>query len=437
MSRLPETAKPDFPDAVAELTGLHGAFSFSELLLQQIWLRGEFDATALRLRDGRALHLKKRGRWNRLAGPDFRDAEFCIENADGAGGFDRSGAETIRGDIEVHLRAQDWDTHGHARDPAYAGVKLHVVLFPAPRSFTEGAAGTRIPILELLPRLEKDIEAYAEEAAVEGIAGRPFSQLRAALAGVSVEDLAGAVSRHSARRWAAKVQLARRRIERLGWDGACHQAALEVLGYRPNRDPMLAVAEAFPLAHWRGADPAALVEEAWNFQSENWRQGGVRPANLPRRRLAQYARWVAARPDWPVALLSLGAALVERAGTTGRKPSHGTLREWLIEEICAGEVGGTRFDTWWCDAALPLLAAKKPEAACADGRAADAADEFRAAALQRYWQGWTIGDAPAELVKLAREFGVGAPSSKDRAILRQGELQGLLGWLATLANRQP
>ena len=88
-------------DALAELTGLSGAFVFPERLLQQIWLRGDFDARGLRLRDGRALRIVRRGRWNRLAGPDFREAEFRA----GEG----SAAETWRGDVEVHLRAVDWD----------------------------------------------------------------------------------------------------------------------------------------------------------------------------------------------------------------------------------------------------------------------------------------------------------------------------------------
>ena len=426
MSTRYDFAENESAHAVAELTGLHGAFSFSELLLQQIWLRGEFDATALRLRDGRALRLKKRGRWNRLAGPDFRDAEFVIESDAGAGPI----SETVRGDIEVHIRSQDWESHGHARDPAYVGVKLHVVLFPAPRAFTEGMAGAQIPILELLPLLEKDIEAYAEDAAVEGIAGRPFSQLRAALAQVSVDKLAEAVARHSTRRWAAKVQLARRRIQLLGWEGACHQAALEVLGYRPNRGPMLAVAEAFPLASWRAGDLAA-AERAWNFQDGNWRQGGVRPANLPRRRLAQYARWVAARPEWPEVLKTLGPALFTRNETTARQARHPALREWIVDEICAGELGGTRFDTWWCDAALPLLAANALESATTN----DTEASSRAATLRACWQSWPIGDAPAELVRLAREFGVGSLTRTTRTTVRQGELQGLLGWLATLADK--
>jgi hypothetical protein len=428
MSLRYDGLKSETADAVAELTGLHGAFSFSELLLQQIWLRGEFDATTLRLRDGRPLRLKKRGRWNRLAGPDFRDAEFVIENHSASA--PPSAGETVRGDIEVHLRAQDWDAHGHARDPAYANVRLHVVLFPAPRGFTEGVAGVQIPILELLPLLEKDIEAYAEEAAVEGIAGRPFSQLRAALAQVSADKLAEAVAHHSARRWAAKTQLARRRIQLLGWEGACHQSALEVLGYRPNREPMLAVAEALPLDTWRMTGELT-AEHAWHSQEGVWRQSGVRPANLPRRRLTQYARWVAARPNWPETLKAIGTALVARTEAAGAKARHAALREWILEDICAGELGGTRFDTWWCDAALPLLAADIQESTAASTGAAAS----RVAVLQRCWQTWPIGDAPAELVRLAREFGVGMPARAERTVVRQGDLQGLLGWLATLTNR--
>jgi hypothetical protein len=418
MNNISRSAAPSgrpVPDAFAELTGLHGAFVFPELLLQQIWLRGEFDMTGLRLRDGRRIHLKKRGRWNRLGGPDFHDAEFGIENTSGAA------PEFVRGDVEVHMRAQDWDAHGHARDPAYADVKFHEDLFPSGRSHTEGVAGARIPILELLPLLEKDIEAYAEEAAVEGIAGRPFSQLRAALAKVPVDQLAEHVTRHSSRRWDAKSQLARRRIDCLGWEGACHQSALEVLGYRPNRAQMLAVADALPLEIWRTAVPS-IAEEAWSLQAGNWAQAGVRPANLPRRRLAQYARWVSARPDWPARLRSLlsipgiGAPAPARLNRTA-------LRKTISDTVCAGELGGTRFDTWWCDAALPLLSAASATGTESPGSAQH---------LRDCWLAWPVGDAPAELVKLAREFGVGTPSGKDRPTLRQGQLQGLLGWLATI-----
>jgi hypothetical protein len=193
---------------------------------------------------------------------------------------------------------------------------------------------------------------------------------------------------------------------------------------------MLAVAEVFPIENWRLAGEP-MAELAWQSQEGAWRQSGVRPANLPRRRLTQYARWVAARPDWPEVLKALGTALFARTEAAGAKARHAALRGWIVEEICASELGGTRFDTWWCDAALPLLAANVQESAALS----DEATASRVAVLQRCWQSWPIGDAPAELVRLAREFGVGTTSRAGRTVVRQGELQGLLGWLATLTNR--
>jgi hypothetical protein len=47
------------------------------------------------------------------------------------------------------------------------------------------------------------------------------------------------------------------------------------------------------------------------------------------------------------------------------------------------------------------------------------------------WRAWNPGDAPEELVRLAREFEV---SGSPDAPLAQGHLQGLLGWLAKLAE---
>ncbi len=404
-----------------EITGLHGAFVFPERLLQRIWLRGDFDGRGLRLRDGRTLKIVRRGRWNRLPGPDFFEAEFRV--GEGAS------AEIWRGDVEVHLRAGDWDQHGHASDPAYDRVVLHAVLFPAPREWTDGAGGRRIPILELLPLLERDLEAYAEEAAVEELAGRPYSQLRAALADTPHEALAAAVERHATRRWANKVALARRRIDSSGWEAACHQSALEVLGYRRNRAPMLAVAERWPIDAWRAGE--IRVEDAFQSQEGGWTRAGVRPANQPRLRLGQYAAWMKGSPDWPGGLARLGEELAtiapDEAGPAHfglkerrRRRGLGVWRKRLAKEVAADSVGGSRFDTLVCDAWLPLLAANS---GMTDARGGGGA-------LEKWWRDWPPGDAPAELIRLAGEFGVGG--TRDGEPLSQGDLQGLLGWLADL-----
>ncbi|MCU0792512.1 MAG: DUF2851 family protein [Opitutaceae bacterium] len=418
--------------ALAEIAGLHGAFTFSELLLQRIWSRGDFEQRGLRLRDGRSLRLRRRGRWNRLAGPDFADAE--LEVGDGAG------CEVWRGAVEAHLRASDWEAHGHSSDPAYAGVVLHVVLFPSMREWTEGVGGRRIPILELLPLLGRDLEAYAEEAAVEGMAGRPYSQLREVLAGVSQAHLREQVAMHARRRWTHKVRLAASRIERLGWEAACHQVALEVLGYRPNRAPMLEVAEAWPLEAWRDRATkdaearADLVEAAFATPEPGaWVRAGVRPANQPKRRLAQYADWVGQRPDWPERLAEVIAEWAKRAAPTyGESGGTGqlrvrrrvaglpALRRRLSQEICAEAVGGTRFDTLVCDGWLPLCAARA------------GVDAAEARVLAGAWADWQPGDLPEEMQRLAREFEVGGEAGETPA---QGDLQGLIGWLAALARR--
>lgn len=402
--------------ALAEIAGMNGAFTFPELLLQRIWHRGEFATAGLRTRDGRALRLLRRGTWNRLGGPDFADAE--LEFGEGAG------REPARGAVEVHLRAADWDAHGHAADPAYANVVLHVVLFPSMREWTAGAGGRRIPILELLPLLERDLEAYAEEAAVEGLAGRPYGRLRELLGRADPAELRAGLRDHALRRWAAKARLAESRIERLGWEGACHHTALEVLGYRFNRAPMLATAEAWPLSAWRTG--AAGPEAALAARAGDWRRAGVRPANQPRARLAQYARWVAARPDWPDRLAESGERWLRGRSESGPaevKAERAALglarwREELAEAVCGGELGGTRFDTWICDGALPLLAARTG--------AAGAAGFFA-----RAWLIWRPGDVPEELSRLAREI---VPAGGGREVLAQGDLQGLLGWLARLAE---
>ncbi|OQB96172.1 MAG: hypothetical protein BWX86_00904 [Verrucomicrobia bacterium ADurb.Bin122] len=145
---------------VAEVQGLYGPFTFPEVLLQQIWRRGEFQQTAIRTTEGKALDVLHPGRWNRLGGPDFRSARLRLD-----------GVELV-GDVELHLHAEDWAAHGHEGDPAYDAVVLHVVLFP-PKSatVTRRHDGRAIPVLVLLPLLWRGLEEYAEEAAVERLAG--------------------------------------------------------------------------------------------------------------------------------------------------------------------------------------------------------------------------------------------------------------------------
>ena len=389
--------------SVAEIQGLYGPFVFSERLLQKIWLRGEFDAGRAVVEDGRPLRVLQAGRWNLLGGPDFRHARL------------RLGEQPLTGDVELHLHAGDWAVHAHAADPAYADVVLHVVLFPpAPGEQARRAGGEAIPTLVLLPLLLHDLEEYAAEDAIETLTNRADWRAAEELAHLPAAEARAVLRMHAEGRWRQKVHFARRRIERLGWAGACHQAALEILGYRFNRVPMLKIAVRMPLATW-GAGPVdldALIADPavhWNLQ-------GVRPANHPQVRLRQYAAWAGAQPGWPERLTRLAGLfpagpVEEKASPTvvwRRQAELPRLRALVARDIMGDAVHGTRLDNLICDGFLPLWCAHT-------GRN-----------YSGVWFHWYAGDLPPRLQAALRTLGVFDRRTQPAC---HGFAQGLLGWL--------
>jgi hypothetical protein len=382
-----------------EVQGLEGAYSFPERLLQKIWLRGNFDRAGLVALDGRRVHLRSPGRWNLLGGPDFRDARLS---------FDR-GPE-ITGDIELHLRAEGWAAHRHAEDRAYDRVVLHVVLFPPPPDHvTRDRRGAAIPVVTLLPLLDHDLEQFAAEEAVEMLARRPVSRLQEELATLPAEEVPRLLRRHAEARWRQKVRFAGIRIQRLGWSDACHHAALEVLGYRFNRAPMLRVAGAWPLEAWSrgrvGVDEVFAATGGWSVQ-------GIRPANHPRLRLHQYGHWARSAPHWPERLSEImaGCAGPSAAVSTRVFREKAELRK-LRESFAAvgrGVVSGPRLDNLVCDAFLPLLSSRT-------GR------DFSGP-----WFHWYPGDLPPVLNHSLRMSGVIGAKTQPA---NHGLAQGLMGWM--------
>jgi hypothetical protein len=388
-------------ESVAELQGLYGPFAFPELLLQKLWWRREFAVAEARTMEGKPLVVHHVGRWNRLGGPDFREAIIDIDGV------------RLRGDVEVHLRAEDWDAHRHKNDRAYDGVILHVVLFPPRVPVTSGAGGRSIPVLALLPLLWHDLEEYATDEAIAALMNRAEYRVAAELLPMPEQELRQRLRRAGSKRWDQKVHYASRRVERLGWEEACHHTALEILGYRANRTGMLKVAGRWPLAAWRSGevDPDQVFDET----AGEWQRQGVRPANHPRQRLRQYARWVQARPDWTERLAALGKRQPPRiAGDTVAQVRRrgGLPAYWkgLRQELWADLVNPPRADNLLSDGMLPLAAV---------------AGDDRESWFECWWNGYP-GDLPDPIRRGLRELGlVGLPEHP----LATGPAQGLLGWL--------
>lgn len=380
----------------AEMQAEYGPYQFPELALQRIWRDAHFDAARLATADGRSVRVLSPGNWNRLGGPDFHGAQL------------RFGEELLVGDVEVHVHADDWYAHGHERDSAYADVVLHVVLFPVPAgSFTRGFGGRAIPIVALLDLIPEDLESHAAAFALEAAGWRQTGVPPNLIAVLDSPDREAQIRGAALVRWERKVADAKKRIARLGWSAACHAAALEVLGYSRNRVAMLRVAEEWPLERWRAQCPR--IQDMVAAQVGRWGRQGYRPANAPAVRLAQYARWIEGDPEWPawLAEAEVPPLVVEADDWWTLGPAGRRFREWFRDDLCAGSIGGRRFDTLVCDAFLPLLAAR---------------DRSQ---LELAWVAWPAGDIPDRVASLLAH---GALRLRPRQRVANGWVQGIWGF---------
>ncbi len=104
------------------------------------WSAGVWRGATLRTERGETFRVIFEGRRGGGAGPDFRDAVLACPDG-----------SHVYGDIELHLRPAGWHAHGHADDPRYNGLALHVVLKRSARDPAETslASGRTVPLVVL------------------------------------------------------------------------------------------------------------------------------------------------------------------------------------------------------------------------------------------------------------------------------------------------
>jgi hypothetical protein len=263
------------------------ALVFPESALAERWAAGP--RGPLRLEDGRALRIVFPGVPGGSSGPDFTDAILD------------AGGDLLRGDVELHLRASGWQAHGHAADPAYAGVVLHVVAAnDSTSAVTAHHCGRLIPILVLPVAVPAGLPGFIPPCAVEAARGREF---------------APALERMSLRRLRAKAARVQPLAESTGPGQALYALALETLGGSANREPFAALARRLPLASLlessagNGAPRALTLAAGLKGAAATIvvRRAGLRPMASPGRRLEAattlFARWwPGPEPAWPASL---------------------------------------------------------------------------------------------------------------------------------------
>jgi len=213
----------------------------SERLVQCIWYDQQIQTNQLRTTDRRPVRVVFPGWWNLEAGPDFRHATIQV------------GGEPERtGDVEIHMRAEDWLHHGHERDALYNEVILHVVLWEAGSEVgVRTRAGDTLPQLVLQHQLaapleslhdEIDLDAYPHGArGHEGTCARALKQL-------SPDSVTALLEAAGDERFAIKTRKFSRWIHRVGAEQAFYEGWMEALGYKANKIAFRLLAQRVPLA---------------------------------------------------------------------------------------------------------------------------------------------------------------------------------------------
>lgn len=318
-STFPFRSVPPYPYAVPSCS--EPAFPYGEDLLQFIWERTLYDPQRLTTTDGRDVEVVRAGRVQHHGGPDLEQALVRIDG------------QLWAGSVEVHVKASEWNAHGHQHDPAYTNVVLHVV--HEHDADVTCVNGHRPSTVEIGDRLRASNLALYQQLLQSGAVVPCASQLPdvdPARIAVWLETLL--VQRLERRTGEVAALLARHGGSAAD---AFHQLLLRGWGAKVNAEPFALLAEALPLRTLRKYRDDLLRTEAFLFgqaglipvdpvdaytralrsehqhlarlhpmasvPSSAWKFGRLRPANFPTVRVAQFARLIVSEEGMYNALL--------------------------------------------------------------------------------------------------------------------------------------
>ncbi len=262
-----------------------------ERQLSEIWTSQRFGGS-LMTSGGTEVTVIYPGRINDSRGGDFCDVVLSL------------GGRKVRGDVELHVRANDWRAHGHDRDPSYNRVVLHVVYSHAGGAPTILESGREVPVLALGEQLWW--RSWGEGGGRSGGDGR--WPCLSALRRLGEAAVAAVVERAGEERFGEKTARFRLSLEEGNGGEVLYQSVMAALGYSKNKDTFLELARRVPLAELesvtRGDESdrecGARVEELLlkvaglapagrargGMAAADWEMFRTRPSNSPQSRIA-------------------------------------------------------------------------------------------------------------------------------------------------------
>jgi hypothetical protein len=203
--------------------------TLSEIELQARWFAGDF-GKRFQSTAGEEIEIVQFGVWNRESGPDFVDAAISLDRK-----------EPRRGSIEFDLAANSWEAHGHAMNPAFSDVILHVVTsLSSTEFFTRTMTHRNVPQVLVDPAVLPDVQRSNVPLAHAGRCQAPLRDLPPE----RVETILDAAAQFRLRQKASRLW---RIGEAHGAEQAFYQELASALGYKQNKLPFTLLAQRVPL----------------------------------------------------------------------------------------------------------------------------------------------------------------------------------------------
>ena len=280
----------------------------TEAFLQYVWQHQMFIGELATV-DGQPVSVIRTGDLNRDAGPDFFNARMTIGEMEWAG------------NVEIHVRASDWNVHRHYKDPVYNNVVLHVVYDYDCDVVLEN--GKTLPTLEMRRFLHPSLVANYESliAAPEGLT----IPCRSRVGEVPTITISTFLERLAVERLEAKADVVLQLLDecRGGWEQTCYLMMARYFGGKINALPFELLAKSLDirtLSRWSDnrqrveallmgqagflqgyyeddypralqADYEALMSglSLHHISEDLWRFHRLHPSNFPTIRISQFA----------------------------------------------------------------------------------------------------------------------------------------------------
>ena len=259
----------------------------------------------LKTTEGEAVDIVATGYRNTDSGPDFLEAKIQI------------GDKLWAGHVEIHVKASDWNRHGHQTDKAYQNIVLHVV-------YENDAKVNDIPTLELKGHFDESLFVQYQKL----IASKTWIPCEKSISQVPVFTRLSWLDRMAVERLESKSEAVTKILKsnQFDWEDALYKLLMRYFGLKVNNEAFEYLANILPFKTLlKHADNLLQVEamlmgcagfldddftedyplllkreftvmrakfNLLTMPAERWKFMRMRPSNFPTIRLAQMAQLI-------------------------------------------------------------------------------------------------------------------------------------------------